>query len=122
MPDHNNNKNIVIKLLFEKALTADSCTTDNIISGRTAYLDFPKTKNLLQQAEGTKNPGKLQSIKLQQNGDLRDNTQVYTLFSSTDASMSYKTESNMLTITISQEVKKDYALRIITGRGCIYRY
>ena len=41
----NNNKNIVIKLLFEKALTADSFTfTDNIISGRTAYLDFPKTK------------------------------------------------------------------------------
>ena len=109
----NNNKNIVIKLLFEKALTADSFTfTDNIISGRTAYLDFPKTKNLLQQSEGTINTGKLQSVKLEQNGDLMDNLRFTLLFSSTDASMSYKAESNMLTITISQEVNKDYALRI----------
>ena len=41
-----------------------------------------------------------------------DNLRFTLLFSSTDASMSYKAESNMLTITISQEVNKDYALRI----------
>ncbi len=117
----NNNNNIVIKLLFEKALTSDSFIfTNNIISGRTAYLDFPKTKNLLQQSEGIINTGKLQTVKLEQNGDLMDNLRFTLIFSSTDASMSYKAESNMLTITVSQEVNKDYALRISKPEGVLF--
>lgn len=114
----NSNKNVVIKLLFEKALTADAFTfTNNIAAGRNAYLDFPKTKNLLNQSQGVINTGKLQSVSLEQNGDLMDNLRFMLVFSSTDASMSYKAEGSMLTITVSQETNKDYALRISKPEG-----
>ncbi len=109
----NNNKDIVISLLFDKAISSESFTcTDSISAGRYAYFDFPKTISLLNNSHGNINMGELQSVNIEQNGDSANNLRFVLVFSSAYASMTYKTDGNTLTITVSLEANKAYALKI----------
>lgn len=108
-----NNKNIIIKAVFEKTINRDDIkTTDNISNDRTLSFEFTSVKNLIDNINHTINGKTINTVDLNQDESLSDSSKLLITFNNSNINYKYDVTDNTLVITIAEEVSSDYAIRI----------
>lgn len=108
-----NNKNIVIKTVFEKPVTQDDIkVSDNISAGRTLSFEFIAAKNLINNANHVFNGKTINFVDLSQDETLSTSSKLLIAFNDDRINYKYEIKDNTLLITVAEDVSTDYAIRI----------